>query len=147
MGIQCLLAGGSIAKSCPTLGTPWTVATRPLCPWDSPGKNTGVGCRFLLQGIFPTQGLNPGPLDYKQSPHYRCILYWLSHGGSPMQCLKALNFVTEASEWWTWRRALLFSAVEFGITCYFSLSLSCYICQMEAKFLPLKMFWEWKEMQ
>ena len=33
---------------------------RPLCPWDSPGQNTGVGCRFLLQGIFPTQGLNPG---------------------------------------------------------------------------------------
>ena len=31
---------------------------RPLCPWDSPGKNTGVGCRFLLQGIFPTQELN-----------------------------------------------------------------------------------------
>ena len=32
--------------------------TRLLCPWDSPGKNTGVGCHFLLQGIFPTQGLN-----------------------------------------------------------------------------------------
>ena len=31
-----------------------------LRPWDSPGKNTGVGCHFLLQGIFPTQGLNPG---------------------------------------------------------------------------------------
>ena len=30
---------------------------RLLCPWDSPGKNTAVGCRFLLQGIFPTQGL------------------------------------------------------------------------------------------
>ena len=29
-----------------------------LCPWDSPGKNTGVGCYALLQGIFPTQGLN-----------------------------------------------------------------------------------------
>ena len=29
-----------------------------LCPWDFPGKNTGVGCHFLLQGIFPTQGLN-----------------------------------------------------------------------------------------
>ena len=28
------------------------------CPWDSPGKNTGVGCHFLLQGIFLTQGLN-----------------------------------------------------------------------------------------
>ena len=33
---------------------------RPLCPWDSPGKNTGVGCQTLLQGIFPTQGLNLG---------------------------------------------------------------------------------------
>ena len=30
-----------------------------LCPWDSPGKNTGVGCHALLQGIFPTQGLTP----------------------------------------------------------------------------------------
>ena len=29
------------------------------CPWDSPGKNTRVGCHFLLQGIFPTQGSNP----------------------------------------------------------------------------------------
>ena len=36
---------------------PRTVAF--LCPWDFPGKNTGVGCRFLLQGIFLTQGLNP----------------------------------------------------------------------------------------
>ena len=38
-------------------GTPWTIA-RLLCPWDSLGKNTGVDCHFLLQGIFPTQGLN-----------------------------------------------------------------------------------------
>ena len=34
--------------------------TRLLCPWDSPGKNTGVGCNFLLQGIFQTQRLNLG---------------------------------------------------------------------------------------
>ena len=33
---------------------------RPLCPWDPPSKNTGVGCHFLLQGIFSTQGLNLG---------------------------------------------------------------------------------------
>ena len=33
---------------------------RLLCPWDSPGKNTAVGCYFLLQGILPTQGSNPG---------------------------------------------------------------------------------------
>ena len=34
--------------------------TRLCCPWDSPGKNTGVGCHFFLQGIVPTQGSNPG---------------------------------------------------------------------------------------
>ena len=37
----------------------WTIADTLLCPWDSLGKNTGVGCHALLQGIFPTQGLNP----------------------------------------------------------------------------------------
>ena len=44
---------------------------------DSPGKNTGVSCHALLQGIFPTQGLNPGFL------HCKRILYCLSHQGSP----------------------------------------------------------------
>ena len=37
-----------------------------LCPWDSPDKNTRVGCCALLQGIFLTQGLNPGILHYRQ---------------------------------------------------------------------------------
>ena len=40
---------------------------------DSPGKNTGVGCHALLQGIFPIQGSNPG------LPHCRQILYYLSY--------------------------------------------------------------------
>ena len=35
---------------------PWTEPAKLLSPWDFPGKNTGVGCLFLLQGIFPTQG-------------------------------------------------------------------------------------------
>ena len=40
-------------------GTLWTIQpTRLLCPWDFPGKNTGVGCHFLLEGIFLTPGLN-----------------------------------------------------------------------------------------
>ena len=43
---------------------------------DSPGKNTGVGCHALLQGIFPTQGSSPALL------HCRQILYCLSHQGS-----------------------------------------------------------------
>ena len=52
--------------------------TRLFHPWDFPGKTTGVGCHFLLQGIFPTQGLNPGLL------HCRQVLYHLSHQGSPI---------------------------------------------------------------
>ena len=51
--------------------------TRILSPWDSPDRKTGVGCHFLLQEIFPTQGSNLGLL------HYRQILYHLSYQGSP----------------------------------------------------------------
>ena len=36
-----------------------------LCPWDFPGKNTGVGCHFFLQGIFPDQGSNPSLLHWQ----------------------------------------------------------------------------------
>ena len=39
--------------------TPWTQPSRLLCPQNFPGKNTGVGCYFLLPGIFPNQGWNP----------------------------------------------------------------------------------------
>ena len=39
--------------------------TRLLCPLDVPGENTGVGCHFLLQGIFPNQGLNPDLLHWQ----------------------------------------------------------------------------------
>ena len=52
--------------------------TRLLCPWDFPGKNTEVSHHFLLQGIFPTQGSNPG------LSHCRQILYYLSHQRSPV---------------------------------------------------------------
>ena len=48
-----------------------------LCPWDYPSKNTGVGCHFLPQGIFPTQGSNPLLLPCRR------ILYCLSRQGSP----------------------------------------------------------------
>ena len=42
-----------------SFATPWTVDHQALCPWDFPGKNTGIGCHFFLQGIFLTQGSNP----------------------------------------------------------------------------------------
>ena len=62
-------------------------------PWNSPGKNTEVGSLSLLQGIFPTQGLNPG------LPHCRQIIYQLSHQESPriLECV-AYPF-SSASSW------------------------------------------------
>ena len=53
--------------------------TRFLSPWNFPGKSTGVGCHFLLQGIFPTQWSNPS------LRHCRQTLYHLSHQESPLQ--------------------------------------------------------------
>ena len=57
--------------------TTWTIDCPAPLSMGSPGKNTAVGCHFLLQGVFPTQGSNPG------LPHCRQILYHLSHQGSP----------------------------------------------------------------
>ena len=66
--------------------TPRIVAcTKLLRPWDFQGKSTGVGCHFLLQGIFPTQGLNPG------LSHCRQTLYHLSHQESPVFQHVSLN--------------------------------------------------------
>ena len=55
----------------------WTVAQGSSVHGDSPGRNTGVGCHALLQGIFLAWGSNPGLL------HFRQILYHLSYHGSP----------------------------------------------------------------
>ena len=62
-------------------------------PWNSPGQNTGMCSLSLLQGIFPTQGSNPG------LPHCRQILYQLSHKGNPrIRKWVAYNF-TSGSSW------------------------------------------------
>jgi len=57
--------------------------TRLLCPWDSPGKNTGVGCHFLLQRIFLSQGSNPYLL------HGQVNSLLLSHLRSPLQVVQS----------------------------------------------------------
>ena len=73
LAVLCL-----IAQLCPTLCDPMD-CSRPgsSVHGDSLGKNTGVGCHALLQGIFPTQGLNPG------LPHCKQIIYQLSYQGNP----------------------------------------------------------------
>ena len=68
----------SFTHSCPTLCNPMDCSPPGSSVHvDSPDKNTGVDSQALLQGIFPTQGLNSGLL------HCRQILYHLSHQGSP----------------------------------------------------------------
>ena len=67
-----------VAQSCLTLCNPMECSPPgPSVYGDSPGKNTGVACHALLQGIFPNQGLNPS------LPHCRWLLYHLSHQGVP----------------------------------------------------------------
>ena len=61
-----------VLQSCPTLCNPMD------CPWNFPGKNSGVDCHSLLQGIFLTQGSNQGLL------HCRQILYHLSYQANTM---------------------------------------------------------------
>ena len=72
---MCVCVCGNSSVVSDSLGPQWTVAPRLLCPWNSLSENTGVGCYALLQGIFPTQGSNPGLL------HYRQILHHLGHQG------------------------------------------------------------------
>ena len=89
-----------VTQSRPTLCNPMNCSL-----WNSPGQNTGVGSLSLLQGIFPTQGLNPGLL------HNRQILYQLSHKGSP--CIYIPLHNTVGSLFW-----LIFTNVNFTISIF-----------------------------
>ena len=66
----------------------WLQFAMLLSPWDTPGKDTGVGCHSLLQGIFPTQGSNP---------HFLHLLHW-QVGSLPLAPPgKSKNIVVRAS--------------------------------------------------
>ena len=85
-----------VAKFCLTLLQPRGLQPiRPLHPWDSPGKNTGVGCQFLLQGVFPTQGSNPCLLH---PLHQQAGSLPLSHEGNPFNVLPYLFSSLHISE-------------------------------------------------
>ena len=80
---------------------------RLLCPCNSPGKNTGVGSHFLLQGIFMIQGLNRSLLHSRQS------LYHLSHQGSPfsvmLECFSSTSFPNSVSSYFIYFCLFIFS--------------------------------------
>ena len=80
-------------QSCPTLCDPVDCSPPGSPIPGTPGKNTGVGCHFLLQGIFLIQGLNPG------IPHCRQVLYQLNYQGSPLQC-SCLENPRDGGAWW-----------------------------------------------
>ena len=80
---------------------------------NSPGKNTGVGCHALLQGIFPTQRPNPGLL------HCRWILYHLSHQGSPNTPFRPLGI------WLMDFIQLLFHGYKYPCLYVFTLNWDC----------------------
>ena len=86
---------------------------RLLCPWNSPGKNTGVGCHFLLWGNFLTQRSNPCLL------HCRQILYCLSHQGSPL--------VLKLHSIWWGSVAICFSHSLFVLALILSHKLQCFL--------------------
>ena len=102
--------------------------TRLRRPWDFPDKNAGVGCHFLLQRTFPTQGSNPGLL------HCRQMLYHLSHQGNldsilksrditlttKVRLVKAMVFpvVMYACESWTIKKAECRRTDAFELWCW-----------------------------
>ena len=71
--------GGLVAKSCPTLATPWTIAWL-LCPWDFPGKNTGVDCISFSREL-PKPGIELG------SPLLQVNFLQTEPPGNPLFCL------------------------------------------------------------
>ena len=76
----------SVTQLCSTLCDPMECSPPDSCPWDSPGKNTEVGCHDLLQGIFPAQGLNQHHL------HWQVDSLPLCHLGNPGMWIFLLYF-------------------------------------------------------
>ena len=76
-------------QSCPTLCNPMDCSLPDSSVHaDSPGKNTGVGCHALLQGIFPSQGLNPSPLHLL---HWQVDSLPLEPPGCPLISIRTLG--------------------------------------------------------
>ena len=93
---------------------------RLLCPWNSLGKNPGVGRHSLLQEIFLTQGSNPGLL------HCRLILYCMSHQGSPVEIVCIINFPLSG--------ITSNNSIKLYL-CYSSMSYSCLLLPISIQFI------------
>ena len=94
--------------------TPWNVTTRLLCPWDFPGKNTGVGCHFLLQGGLPNPGTEP-TFDLTQS--HGLDSAFLKGNGLPKQSPMSSG---EYLIWKGWYSTMLKRKVSFFVVVFHS---------------------------
>ena len=84
-----------VAQPCPTLHNSVTAAARLLCPGDPPGRNTGVGCQALIQGIFPTRSSNLCLLSLLRWQTGSLLLSYLgSPRVHPCSCSLPLWFIT-----------------------------------------------------
>ena len=91
-----------------SFANPWTV--RLLCPWDFPDKNTRVGCHYLLQGIFPTQGFNTPLL------HWQVDSLPPSHQGSPCYTLHSVEYISLSIDVYKVIKRLQILTLDFLIT-------------------------------
>ena len=80
-----------VTQSCRFFATPWTIAHQAPLSMGFSRQNTGVDCHFLLQWIFPSQGSN------LRLPHWRQILYCLSHKRSPDSAKPPLKSLSQSS--------------------------------------------------
>ena len=87
---HCLCIPSSVASIVSNSVWPYGLQpTRLLCPWDSPGKNTGVGCHALLQRIFPTLGSNPRLMSFYL--HWQVGSLPLAPPGKPQSLVRELE--------------------------------------------------------
>ena len=121
----CVYVCVLVTQSCPTLRPHGLEPSRILCPWDFPGRNTGVGCHFLLQETFLTQGLNPGLLHWQEGS------LPLSHQGSPPKAYNPANIIRQGIQLSLMWKPQVASLPEFCLN-------PSIICQKVKK--PIKIF-------
>ena len=145
-----------VAQLCLTLKNPMNCSPPASSHGNSPGKNTGEGCCALLQGVFLTQGSNPG------LPHWRWFLYYLSHQGSPriLECV-AYPFSRGTSQprnqsgvsciagefftsWATWEAHDWLLITPRGCRCAFCSSVYMFVGLLKKWPVSLGLFWKQK---
>ena len=106
--------------------TLWTVAHQAPLSWDSPGKNTGVGCHALLQGIFPTQRLNPrlmspaladGFFATWEAPEKNTYVCRKESARSAGDLYPSLLITKQRNGWWVMRNGI-FAAISIKKGCH-----------------------------